>query len=146
MKNETKLRPVRALLLWALAAGTFAAGAAAPQPAAAPVATPQPVPPGVGLKFWQDNESNGRYVLQVIEGTAPKAGKRIIGIVTTDTDRDPEAQGVSHCHNVVKMADGTQMTVIDSHNMHRFRCLGAGDQMTFTSAGKGWVVGTLLAK
>ncbi len=39
-----------------------------------------------------------------------------------------------------------QMTVIDSHNMHRFRCLGPGDQMTFTTAGKGWVIGTLLAK
>jgi len=67
-------------------------------------------------------------------------------VVTTDTDCDADAQGVSHCHNILKMADGTQMTVIDSHNMHRFRCLGPGDQMTFTTAGKGWVIGTLLAK
>lgn len=139
MTKPSRLRPFRALALCALALGSAAA-------AAAPPAAAVPIPAGVGLKSWQDNGSNGRYVLRVIEGRAPAAGKRLVGVVTTDTDCDADAQGLSHCHNVVNMADGTRMTVIDTHNMHRFRCLGPGDQMTFTTLGNGWVVGTLLAK
>jgi len=67
MSMKEKLHPGRALALCALALATFGAGAAAPQPAVAP----QAVPPGLGLTSWQDNGSNGRYVLQVIQARRP---------------------------------------------------------------------------
>ena len=73
-------------------------------------------------------------------------GPRFTATVTSDTDCDPDAQGLSHCHNGLKLADGTQITVIDSHNMNRFRCLGEGDQLTLKAVGTSWIVATLTKK
>lgn len=104
----------------------------------------------MALKSWQDNGREGRYLLQIIEGKPQRAAQRIFGIVTTDTDcdadADADAQGLSHCHNIIKLANGEQLTVIDTYNMHRNRCLGPGDQMTLTAVGDSWVMGTLIAR
>lgn len=40
----------------------------------------------------------------------------------------------------------TEVTVIDTHNMHRYRCPGPGDRLTLTTLGKSWMVGTLAPK
>ena len=144
MSHEQRLPgAARALLYGAMALGALAAASAI---AAQPGAGPLPIPPGVALKSWQANGSDGRYVLQVIQGRAPKSGKQIIATVTSDTDCDADAQGLSHCHNNLKLANGTQITVIDSHNMHQFRCLGEGDQLTLKAVGTSWTVATLTKK
>ncbi len=141
MNSHSKLSRARRSLLGALALGTavYAGGLQAQ-------GGPSPIPAGAALKSWQDNGADGRYVLQVIKGKLPKTTKPITGTVTTDTDCDADAQGLSHCHNVLKLSDGTELTVIDSHNMHRNRCLGTGDQMALTGLGKSWVVGTLFKR
>jgi hypothetical protein len=106
----------------------------------------QPIPDGVPMKSWQDNGRDGRYLLQVIKGELPKVLKSVKGTVTSDTDCDADAQGLSHCHNTIKLANGSEITVIDSHNMHRYRCLGSGDRISLTLVGKSWVMGTLSGK
>ena len=140
MSHEQRLPgAARALLYGAMALGALAATSAI---AAQPGAGPLPIPPGVALKSWQANGSDGRYVLQVIQGRA-RSGT---ATVKSDTDCDPDAQGLSHCHNNLKLANGTQITVINSHNMHQFRCLGEGDQLTLTAVGTSWTVATLTKK
>ena len=143
MRTQRRHDLGRAVLL---AACLLVATAASAGPAQLAAAHQAPIPPGVALKSWQDNGREGRYLLQIIEGKPLKAAQRIFGIVTTDTDCDADAQGLSHCHNVIKLANGEQLTVIDTHNMHRNRCLGPGDQMTLTAVGGSWVMGTLLAR
>ena len=65
-------------------------------------ATVQPtIPPGVSLTSWFENGKGGQYVLQIAEGNAPPAGVRVTGMVTTDTDCDPDAQGLNHCHTTL---------------------------------------------
>jgi hypothetical protein len=98
------------------------------------------------MKSWQDNGSGGRYLLQLTKGQLPKAGKPITGTVISDTDCDADAQGLSHCNNRIKLPNGSEITVIDNHNMHRYRCLGAGDQLALTAIDKSWIMGTLAGK
>lgn len=141
MNSDSKLLRARRSLLAVLALGAAVyAGSVQAQGGQAPI------PAGAAFKTWQDNGAEGRYVLQVIKGKLPKTVKPITGTVTSDTDCDADAQGLSHCHNTVKLADGTEITVIDTHNMHRNRCLGSGDQLALTSLGKPWVVGTLFKR
>lgn len=139
MKIEYMQRAARSALLGALALSATALFAGTLQP---PGQQP-PIPFGVTMKSWQDNGREGRYVLQLIKGQAPKRGKSVTGTVMSDTDCDADAQGLSHCNNIIKLADGSQVTVIDTHNMHRYRCLGPGDRLTLTTLGKSWMVGTL---
>ncbi|MBK5104847.1 MAG: hypothetical protein JJE42_11410 [Burkholderiales bacterium] len=142
MKIQTRFNPVGRLLLGVLVLSAaslysyklYAAGAQ------------QPIPPGVAMKSWQENGRDGRYLLQVIKGSAPKTGKTVIGTVTSDTDCDADAEGLSHCHNTIKLADGSEFTAIDSHNMHINRCLGPGDRLTLTRMSGSWVMGTLATK
>lgn len=137
-----KHRAVRGVLLGVLALGAAAAFAGALQPQG----QPPPIPFGVAMKSWQDNGRDGRYVLQLVKGQAPERGTSASGTVMSDTDCDADAQGLSHCNNIIRLADGSQVTVIDTHNMHRYRCLGAGDRLTLTTLGDTWIVGTLAPK
>ena len=123
----------------AVAAAVYAGGAPAQ-------GDPARIPPGAAIKSWQDNGAEGRYVLQIIKGQLPKTVKPITATVTSDTDCDADAQGLSHCHNILKLTDGTEITVIDTHNMHRNRCLGSGDQLALAGLGKPWIVGTLFKR
>jgi len=142
MKIRTRLFPVSRLLLGVLVLGaaalySYKVQAAADQP---------PIPRGVAMQSWQDNGRDGRYLLQLAQGKALKAGKSVIGTVTSDTDCEIDAEGLSHCHNNIKLADGSEITVIDTHNMHRNRCLGAGDRLSLTGMSGPWIMGTLSEK
>ena len=108
--------------------------------------TQQPIPRGVPMKSWQENGRDGRYLLQVIDGGLPRNAKRVVGTVLSDTDCDPDAEGLSHCHNEIQLPGGKKLTVIDSHNMHNYRCLGDGDRIALSRLGNTWVVGNLITK
>jgi hypothetical protein len=142
MRDQPKLYPVSRFLL-----GVFVLSTAAVYSNQSQAAPEQPpIPRGVAMKSWQENGGDGRYLLQVIKGDAPKTRKPVIGTVTSDTDCDADAEGLSHCHNTIKLANGSEITVIDSHNMHRNRCLGAGDKLTLTGVTGPWIMGTLSSK
>ncbi len=142
MKTQRMPSRSRHLLL-----GMVVLGAAAMYSYHAQAATGQPaIPPGVALKSWQDNGADGHYLLQVIEGQTPKTGKTIVGTVTSDTDCQADAEGLSHCHNAIKLADGGSITVVDTHEMHRNRCMQPGEQISLKVVGKAWVIGTVFKK
>ena len=105
--------------------------------------TQPPIPRGVAMKSWQENGRDGRYLLRVIEGNTPRAGKAISGIVASDTDCDADAEGLSHCHNIIELHGGGKITVIDTHNMHRYRCMQPGEPISLTGLGKSWILATV---
>lgn len=101
------------------------------------------MPAGAFLQSWHDNGHGGRYVLQVIQGRPLAKGERISGVVANDLDCAPDAEGLNHCHNEITLANGTRITVINTHEMMRNRCLGAGDRLSLVFMDTPWVVGTL---
>jgi hypothetical protein len=142
MRIQPKLYPISRLLL-----GVFVLSAASLYSYNVRAATDQPpIPRGVAMKSWQDNGHGGKYLLQLAQGTALKAGKPVTGTVTGDANCDVDAQGLSHCHNTIDLANGGKITVINSHNMHRNRCLGAGDRISLTGMSGPWIMGTLSGK
>lgn len=127
--------------------GMLALGAASVYSYQVQAATGQPpIPRGVAMKSWHDNGRDGRYLLQLVQGSFPKTGKPVIGTVTSDTDCDADAEGLSHCRNTIKLSNGSEVTVIDTHEMHRYRCLGAGDQISLNRISGTWIMGTLSGK
>ena len=142
MRIRPKRYPVSRLLF-----GMFVLSTASLYSYTANARTDQPpIPRGVAMKSWQENGRDGRYLLQVLQGSAPKAGEPVTGTVKSDTDCDADAAGVSHCHNIIELANGTRITVINTHNMHRNRCLGAGDLVSLTGISGPWTMGSLFRK
>ncbi len=98
------------------------------------------IPPGVSLTSWFDNGKGGEHVLQIAKGNAPPVGVRLVGTVTTDTDCEPDAQGLNHCHNVIDLGNGRSIEVIHNHMMHRYPCLEPGQRLSITRLNTNWVV------
>jgi hypothetical protein len=98
------------------------------------------IPAGVSLTSWFDNGRGGEHVLQIVRGNAPPAGVRVVGTVVTDTDCDPDANGLNHCHNRIDLADGGSIEVIHNHAMHRYPCLAPGQRMSITGLDAGWAI------
>jgi len=127
--------------------GVFVLSAAAIYSYAVQAGTTQPpIPRGVALKSWHENGAGGQYLLRVIAGQAPKPNKLVIGTVVTDTDCDADAEGISHCHNAIKLSDGREITVIDSHEMHRNRCMQPGELIALTGINNSWVMGKVATR
>ncbi|MBK5204896.1 MAG: hypothetical protein JJD98_05660, partial [Polaromonas sp.] len=59
---------------------------------------------------------------------------------------EADAEGLSHCHNAIELADGSKITVIDTHEMHRNRCMQPGEKISLTGVGKSWVMGQVFKK
>jgi hypothetical protein len=98
------------------------------------------IPPGVSLTSWFDNGKGGQHVLRIAEGAAPPVGVRLIGTVATDTDCDPDEQGLNHCHNKIDLSNGRSIEVIHNHAMHRYACLEPGQKLTLTRLNADWIV------
>jgi len=142
MNLQPRFYPVSRLLL-----GVFVLSLASVYSYKVRAATDQPpIPGGVPMKSWHENGRGGRYLLQIIKGQAPKTGNSVTGTVTSDTNCDADAEGLNHCHNTIKLANGREITVIDTHEMHRNRCLGGGDQLSLTRINGSWIMGTLPGK
>lgn len=89
------------------------------------------------LGSWRQNGENGRYYAPLIAGATPQ--RATVGTVRTDTDCTPDAQGLSHCHNVIELPSGRTVTVQDNHDMRVNRCLSPGEAVTVMPIGPGWV-------
>jgi len=139
MKIKSESFPVSRRLLGVL---VLSAGALASYNGYAGAEEP-PIPPGAPIASWYVNGQGGRYLLQVAEGRAPAAGERIVGAVTSDTNCEADAQGLSHCNNAIELENGGRITVIDTHQMMRNRCLSPGDRISMTGISGSWVMGTL---
>jgi len=142
MKIQAKLFPVGQLLL-----GVFVLSASSLYSYKVHAASAQPpIPRGVAMTSWQKNGHDGHYLLQVASGRVPQAGKRVTGTVASDTDCDADAEGLSHCHNIIELTDGSRITVIDTHNMQVNRCMSPGERISLSRVDKSWIMGTVSSK
>lgn len=98
------------------------------------------IPASVGIQSWYGNGTGGHYVAPVIDGSTKllESGSRI-GMVLTDTNCTPDAQGLSHCHNSIAFGDGSRITIQDNHQMSRHRCLRPGERVRVTLLKEKWV-------
>lgn len=104
-------------------------------------ATAEPtIPSGAHLSSWFDNGQGGRRVLQLAKGEAPPIGVRVSGIVATDTNCDPDALGLSHCHNIIELTNGRRIEIINTHLMSVHPCLQPGERVSITRLNAHWVV------
>lgn len=104
------------------------------------VAQLPPIPQGISLTSWYQNGEGGRYILQLADGDNFPIGPTISGVVTSDTNCAPDAQGLSHCRNGIALPDGRRLTVIDTHMMSRNPCLEPGERISMTSINTSWLV------
>jgi len=127
---------------WLLGALVLAAAAVA-SPAGHAGADEPPIPAGAPLGSWHDNGRGGRYLLQLAQGRPLRAGGRVAGIVTSDTDCQPDSRGLSHCRNAIELADGSRIVVVDTHQMSRNRCLAPGDRLSLSAIDRSWLMGVV---
>lgn len=114
----------------------IAFGGLAPRSASAEPA----IPAGADFTSWADNGSNGQRVLQRVKGDLPLVAAVVTGVVKTDTNCDPDAQGINHCHNVIGLANGTEIEVIHNHNMMNHECLSPGQKLSLSRLDADWIV------
>lgn len=62
-------------------------------------------------------------------GAAP-----MMATVLTDENCAPDAHGVSHCTNRLRMDDGSTMTLMHPHRMSEVPCLAPGERVSVRSA------------
>ncbi len=97
------------------------------------------IPAGAHFTSWADNGTDGERVLQLVHGELPMAAA-VAGVVKTDTDCNPDNSGINHCHNVIGLANGGEIEVVDNHAMMRHPCLSPGQKLTLARLAAGWVV------
>lgn len=127
--------------LGALALAGAVVALATPAPSAMAAENNPPIPAAAELSSWRENGTDGRYVLQMLDGEAPQAA--VTGEILSDTQCAPDDQGINHCHNEIRLPDGTTITVIDNHSMMENPCLTPGEKITLKPLDTGWIVGTL---
>ncbi len=77
-----------------------------------------------GPASWYQNGKDGRYFVPVVKG---RISKPVTGLVTTDANCMPDAQGLSHCFNNIRLSSGELITVQNTHKMSIHRCLRPGE-------------------
>lgn len=100
--------------------------ALAQQPASAEPA----IPAGANFTSWADNGKDGQRMLQLTKGDMPAVGAVVSGVVKSDTNCDPDAQGIFHCHNVIALANGGEIEVVHNHMMMNYPCLAPDQKLT----------------
>ena len=86
-------------------------------------------------KHWLrvDRPSKGQgarvTTVQLISGVV---SQRMKARVLTDTRCNPDAIGVSHCLNRMRLASGAVITVVHNHRMMDMPCLSPGERVTLT--------------
>ena len=142
--SKSKPRPFRARRLVLAALALTAVGALAAigvTVLAQQVASAEPaIPAGVNIGSWADNGKGGQRVLQLVKGAMPAVGAVVSGSVKTDTNCDPDAQGINHCHNVIGLANGSEIEVVHNHSMMTYECLSPGQKLSLTPLNSDWVV------
>ena len=89
----------------------------------------------VSAMNWQNNGANGQRIVKIIGGhlVAPTQG-----VVLTDTHCNPDAKGLSHCHNVIRLKNHQTIKVIDTHNIMHYGCLRIDEPVSVTPLGASW--------
>lgn len=70
----------------------------------------------------------GTFELAYATRGAPPA-RTTAGVVLTDTDCAADANGISHCRNVVRLAGGKRLVLRHDHRMSNDPCLSPGEHV-----------------
>lgn len=99
--------------------------------AALVTALPAQAAGGKALRVDRPEKGAGAQVTTVhlVNGAVTR---RMRAVVLTDTRCNPDARGVSHCLNRMRLADGTVVTVQHDHRMMNMPCLSPGEHVTVT--------------
>ncbi|MBB4120595.1 hypothetical protein [Martelella radicis] len=109
--------------------------------APAAISAEQPeIPAGETISTWVENGQDGRYLLQLLEGAVPEGKAAIAGTILSDTDCAPDADGINHCKNEIRLEDGSALKGINNHRMSVNRCLKPGETVTVTPLNDEWAV------
>lgn len=99
-----------------------------------------PIPRGAHLASRKENGRNEQYVLRVLKGKAPAGGVVVFGVVISDTSCQRDSHGFSHCHNGIDLANGSRITVVNTHRMMRYPCLRPGEKLSLDRINSSWVL------
>ena len=128
-------------LLLGLVAVALAAGAApllfggsadpAPRPPAPVAADPAHTPPAdtrvvLVSRTMPAPSAPGGVVHAALVG-GPMPARPTSGVVLTDTECVPDAAGVSHCRNEIRLENGRTLTLRHPHDMSVVPCLSPGE-------------------
>lgn len=73
-------------------------------------------------------------VLHVLDLKGPVPHGPVTATVLSDENCEPDADGVSHCINRLRLADGATLTVRHPHRMMEVSCLEPGEHVTVRPA------------
>lgn len=74
----------------------------------------------------------GPLSASLLSGSIP--AEPMMATVLTDENCAPDAQGISHCSNELRLADGRLMTVRHDHRMTDVPCLSPGERVLVTGS------------
>jgi hypothetical protein len=69
---------------------------------------------------------------RVEKGTLPSG--TVKATVLSDENCEPDAQGISHCRNRVRLASGQTLTLRHPHDMNKVPCLAPGEKILLSRA------------
>lgn len=98
------------------------------------------LPAQAGIQNWHQNGAAGRYVVPVIRGDAGAVAASTRGLVLTDSDCTPDAQGLSHCHNFIELENGDKIQIQNNHQMTVHRCLQPGEVVRVAPLHGKWII------
>ena len=101
--------------------------------AALAVALPALGAPAKTVRVDRPEKGVGAQVTYVhlLKGSVPR---RMRATVLTDTRCNPDARGVSHCLNRMRLANGAVVTVVHDHRMMDMPCLSPGEHVLLRPA------------
>ncbi|HEU5277345.1 MAG TPA: hypothetical protein VFU26_00430 [Gaiellaceae bacterium] len=74
------------------------------------------------------NGIGGQELVYLLKGKMPTRSTTT-ALVLTDTNCAADPNGISHCHNVLRLASGSMMTVRHDHSMGNDPCLVPGERV-----------------
>lgn len=80
----------------------------------------------VALVHGSSSPQDGDAV-HFVNGLAPTVTTS--AVVLTDSNCTPDGQGISHCSNTLRLANGHIITVRHDHDMHMVPCLAPGESI-----------------
>ncbi|SEH16220.1 hypothetical protein [Thermoleophilum album] len=148
LKEHENVKHKLAWLTAAFAAGAFGIAIALASSGTEdrpPVAAPQdqPAPPGhtavgpqrtvyVAAAAGSSTSTQDELKAVRVAGSIPAGPTE--ATVVTDTDCAPDAAGVSHCLNELRLPGGRRLTVRHAHKMSEVACLTPGERVTVAPA------------
>lgn len=103
------------------------------QPATDPHGTALPAQRQLTVSFVMPSPSGSDGLhAKLVSGTMPTVAMQ--ATVVTDEQCQPDARGISHCLNRLRLADGIEIQVRHPHDMHAAACLAPGETVRLVPA------------